>query len=131
MKFIDGSGHRSTAGQIVRFALAGLANSGATYILYLALLAFTPYRVAYTLSFAAGIVISAVLNGYWVFRAGLNTRMAVQLPLVYLFQYVFGLALLTIFVDRAGVPRQLAPLAVLACTVPVTFALTRYVCRAS
>jgi putative flippase GtrA len=102
-----------------------------TYVIYILALEFTTYRVAYSISFAAGVVIAFVLHGQWVFRSGLSVRAALQFPLVYAVQYALGLFLLGIFVERMGIPIRLAPLLVVACSVPITFALTRVVFKSN
>jgi putative flippase GtrA len=129
MKSTDSRAGQGSATQFVRFIVAGAINSGLTYILYLFLLRVLPYPAAYTLSFAAGIALSLVLQGTWVFRSRITVRKAIQFPLVYVVQYLSGLALLALFVEKLRLPREFAPLLVVACTIPLTFVLTRYVFR--
>jgi putative flippase GtrA len=131
MRFIERVGSRDTAAQFLRFIAVGLINSAVTYGIYLLFLRILPYAFAYSVSFGAGILISLFLNATWVFRKRVTARTTVQFPLVYVVQYLFGLALLAMFVERLGMRRELAPLLVVACTVPITFLLTRYVFRAS
>lgn len=130
MRFTDLQEVRTSVTQFARFLIAGALNSGVTYVLYLLLLRVLPYAVAYSLSFAAGIVLSLVLQGRWVFRTVITTRAVVQLPLVYGIQYLSGIGLLALFVERFRLPREVAPLLVVACTVPITFLLARYAFRA-
>jgi len=129
MRSTDPPTGRASTAQFVRFIVAGAINSGLTYVLYLLLLRILPYAAAYTLSFAAGIALSLMLQGTWVFRSRITVRRAVQFPLVYAVQYVTGLVLLMVFVEKLRLPREFAPLLVVACTIPLTFLLTRCIFR--
>lgn len=111
----------------VRFLVAGGVNSLATYLLYLALLAAAPYALAYSLSYAAGIVLSFVLNSWFVFRVPLRWQRLLPYPVVYLVQYLLGLGLIYLGVERLGWDERLMPIVVLVVTVPVSFGLTRWV----
>lgn len=112
-------------GQALRFLVSGAANTAASYLLYLALQLAMPYQAAYAISFAAGIALAYALNVRFVFRATHTRAKALAFPLVYLFQYVAGALLLALLVERLGVAQELAPLVVVAVTIPVTFVLTR------
>lgn len=115
------------AGEALRFLIAGGINTLLTYLIYVAALAWVSYSVAYSLSFASGIAITLILNGKWVYRSSVTLRAAMWFIFIYGLQYGLGLLLLRIFVERAGIPKQFASLAVLACCVPITFILTRLV----
>ena len=58
--------------QGTRFLIAGAANTAIGYALYLLFNLLVDYRIAYSLSFALGIVISFVLNSVYVFRQPLR-----------------------------------------------------------
>jgi putative flippase GtrA len=111
--------------RFARFIIAGGVNTGLTYALYLALLHVLPYLLAYVVTYAAGIVIGYLLNALWVFRRSPTMRTAATYPLVYLANLALGMALLACLVEILGVPREWAPLIVLAVTVPLMFVLTR------
>lgn len=112
-----------------RFLVAGALNSAATYLLYLAALWVLPYRWAYTLAYVAGIGIAFVLNSLFVFRVPLRWRKLLRFPLVYLVQYLLGIVVLSLAVERLGLDPRLGPIAVLLVTVPVSFVLSRWVLR--
>ncbi len=114
-------------GQALRFLLSGAANTAATYLLYLALQLVLPYQVAYALAFVAGIGLAYALNVWFVFRTGHTRSRALAFPLVYLFQYVAGALLLALLVEKLGVSQELAPLVVVAITIPATFVLSRFI----
>ena len=118
-RFIDAS--------TLRFVLAGFANTAVTYTLYLGLLNVLSYRWAFTLAFAAGILLSYLLNAAFVFRKPVALATFLRFPIVYVVQYLAGLLLLAFFVDAMGVPEWLAPALVLGITIPLTYWLARAV----
>jgi putative flippase GtrA len=120
---------RSLEGQGARFLIAGAVNSAATYLLYLLLLRLLPYGWAYSLSYVLGVGLSFLLNSLYVFRVPLRWRNLVRFPLVYAAQYLLGLGVLALAVERLGLDERLGPVAVLAVTVPASFALTRWVLK--
>lgn len=120
---------RSLSGQGVRFLVAGAANALASYLLYLFFLLALPYPGAYSLSYAAGILISFLLNSLFVFQVPLRWSKLLRFPLVYLVQYLLGIGVLALLVERLGLDPRLGPLAVLLVTLPVSFGLTRWVLK--
>jgi len=119
---------RST--EVLRFIVASALNTMATYLFYLLCLLVTPYQVAYTLSYALGIVIAYVLTSVLFFRPPIAWKAFSLFPLVYLAQYLLGLGVLSLLVSSFGISPRIAPLIVVAVTIPVTFALSRLVVRA-
>lgn len=110
-----------------RFLLVGAFNTVFGYALYLLFNLFLDYRIAYTVSFAIGIVVSFVLNSVFAFRQPLRWRRLLVYPAVYLLQYVAGLCIVWIFVDLLHQPEALAPLVAVAASLPLTFFATRFV----
>jgi putative flippase GtrA len=115
--------------ELTRYIAAGLANVAVSYGLYAALALVLPYPVAYTIGYAAGIAVSYYLNARFVFRAQMRLGSAARYPLVYAAQYLVGVVLLALLVERVGVDRLLAPLVVVLATVPLTFVLSRLIIR--
>lgn len=113
--------------QFVRFLLVGGANTVIGYGLYLLANHWLDYRWAYSLSYAAGIGISYLLNSWFVFREPLSLRKFIRFPLVYAVQYLAGLAIIWCLVSRLHLPESIAPLAVTALTVPLTYATSRLI----
>jgi putative flippase GtrA len=111
------------------FALVGAANTILTYGLYLLYLCFVSYPTAYSASYLCGIFISYYLNARFVFRERLRLVKALQFPVVYIAQYLVGLAALYALVGLLHVDKRLAPLLVVALTVPVTYVLSRFVIK--
>lgn len=116
---------RALGGQAMRFLVAGAANTGATYALYLALLAWFDYNTAYAAAFVTGIALSYWLNARFVFRVAPSWRAFAAFPFVYVAQYLLGALVLNLAVRAFGVPHQYALLASIAVSIPVTFTLSR------
>lgn len=112
-----------------RFLVAGLVNTGGTYLLYLALLLVMPYAWAYSVTYAAGILLGYLLSARFVFRSNISWRTAALYPLVYLVNYAVGLGLLWLAVERLGMPKQVAPLLVLVATTPLMYVMTKTIFR--
>lgn len=108
-----------------RYLAAGVVNTGVTYALYLALLAVLPYAWAYTAAFVAGIVVAYVLQSRYVFGAAASWRTFFAFPLVYVVQYAVGVLVLRLLVESGAMSREIAPVLVLAITVPIGFLLSR------
>jgi putative flippase GtrA len=112
-----------------RYLIAGAVNSLVTFLLYLALLTAFPYPVAYSVSYAAGIVFSFILNSRLVFRVPLRWRRLLAYPSVYLAQYLLGLAVIYFGVEAMGRDERWMPVVAAAITVPVSFVLSRWILR--
>lgn len=91
------------------------------------LLQWTPYQLSYTIAYVSGIAISYVLNRSFVFKSHHGLRSALLFPLVYVAQYGFGMLLLWLWIDVAGLSDKAAPLVVVAVTLPLTYILSHFV----
>ena len=118
---------RSVSKEFVRFLLAGVANTGATYFLYLLLLAFLPYLVAYTVSYVAGMAISYWLNLMFVFEKKFASASPRLFVLVYLTQYGCSAGLLWFFVSVLNIPAEIGLLLAICLMVPATYLGLRWV----
>lgn len=111
--------------EFLRFLLAGGTNTLITLGIYWLLLPFTGYTIAYTVSFACGLVSSYALNTFLVFRVGWSWLKLFAFPLVHLVNYVAGLAALTVLIRWLDVDAKLAPVLAIILVIPVNFLLTR------
>ncbi|BBJ00623.1 hypothetical protein FGKAn22_23150 [Ferrigenium kumadai] len=116
-------------GEFARFLIVGAANTLSTYLLYLLLLAFFPYLIAYSLSYCTGIVISYFLNIRFVFKRHVSLATFLAFPVVYISQYCLSALILWLLVEQSGVAPALAMVGVIAATVPITFLMSRFVLR--
>ena len=113
----------------MKFLIAGGLNTLSTLLIYWVLLVVVEYRIAYTASYICGIVVSYLLNNYFVFGTRPNTGTALAYPVIYLVQYLAGIALLWLWVDRWGLPASVGAVVVVVVTLPLTFVLTRLILR--
>ncbi|MHC1727993.1 MAG: GtrA family protein [Syntrophobacteraceae bacterium] len=124
---LPSSQYRSKPGAFVRFLLSGAFNTAATYALYLVLLRFVPYRISYTAAYISGIILAYRLNRTFVFSSNRGIGTALLFPLVYVVQYLVGLAVVSVWVELLGWRTSLAPMAAIALSIPITFVLSRWV----
>lgn len=108
-----------------RFLLVGGFNTAATYAIYLLLLTVLSYSIAFTVSFACGVLISYSLNTTLVFGTSFRWSRFGVFPLIYVGQYLLGLTVLHFLISYVAMSPRVAPLVVVAITIPVTFLLTR------
>ena len=110
----------------VRFVLSGAFNTVLTYGAYLVLLGSLDYRLAFSVAFAVGIAVGFVINQSYVFRTPRSWPRTVMFPMIYVGQYVAGLAIVAAAIDHWGVAREVAPLLAIGITVVPTFLLVRW-----
>ncbi|MCA9232965.1 MAG: GtrA family protein [Planctomycetales bacterium] len=120
-------GYRRIAGEFVRFLIMGGANTLVAYAIYLLLLNWIRYEVAYAIGYACGIVLAYALSAAFVFRKPLSRRSAVRFPLVYVAQFLVSLGLLRMAVEIFNIPEWIAFGFAVALTIPITFLLSRWV----
>jgi putative flippase GtrA len=116
-----------TLRQVLGFVVVGGINTVGGYGIYLLLFLFLSYRLAYSIAYLIGIGVSYLLNTYFVFGQKPSASKAIQYPLVYVVQYIFGIIALTLLVEVMRVNPTYAPLAVIVLTIPITFTLTRFI----
>jgi putative flippase GtrA len=92
-----------------RFLLVGATNTAISYVIYLLLLEFMAYLYAYSIAY--------------------GLRKFLQFPAVYALQYGVGAAILWLLVGQASLSPELAMLAVVAVTIPVTFLTSRFILK--
>lgn len=119
--------NRELLRQGIYFVFSGGLNTLATYLLYLLLLNFLHYQIAYATSFIAGIFLSYTLSTRFVFRTTHSWVKFALFPLVYLISYAAGAAVLDLAVSRLGIGQRIAPLVSACVTLPLSFALSRLI----
>lgn len=116
--------------QFARFLIAGAVNTVASYVIFLLLLGFMPYLVAYTISYVIGIAISYVLLTSFVFAAPRRMATALRFPFVYVVQYLIGSAVIVLLVETWNVRAPIAAIVAIFATIPLSFLLSRTILRA-
>lgn len=113
--------------EFIRFLVVGCMNTLLTYLLYLILLLFFSYNVAYSCSYIGGIIFSYYLNVLFVFKKKVEWKSFLQFPLVYIFQYVISMSIINILVIYWGIMQTVAPIIAIIVTIPITFLLSKIV----
>ncbi|MFC5469674.1 GtrA family protein [Cohnella suwonensis] len=107
--------------------LVGAINTGVTYAIYLLLLLFAPYLLAYSIAYLLGIIISYVLNSKLVFKESLAWSKFLKFPLIYVIQYLLNTVLLLLSVDILNINEKLALVLSIMLTTPITYLLSKRV----
>ncbi len=95
--------------QARRFVAVGIANAAFTYLLYQLLNVFVIYEIAFTISFATGVLFSAFFNARYSFSIGLGLRALLRFTAVCLISYYLGLQVLIFLRRGAAHPRGPSP----------------------
>ena len=111
----------------LRFLIAGGSTTALSYAIYLLLLQVLPYLLSYAISFVAGVVWSYFISTLFVFRRKPSVKRALAFPAVYLAQYLAGTLLLFVFVNHFNISKEFAPLIVIALSIPITYAMSRWI----
>ena len=119
--------HRRMVGEFLRYLIMGGTNTIVAYAIYLLLLQWIRYEIAYSIGYAVGIVMAYALSAVFVFRQPMRKRSAMRFPLVYLAQFLISLGLLRLAVEVIHIPQWLALGFAVVLTIPVTFLLSRWV----
>ncbi len=95
--------------QAARFGTVGLLSNALLYLLYLRLTSIgTGPKVAMSVLFLSGTLLTFVLNRRWTFsHSGDARRALVRYVSAYGTAYLLNLAALWVFVDLMGLPHQL------------------------
>lgn len=120
---------RSDIREYVVFLACGAANTLITYGFYALFLSFLSYKISYSLAYVGGIVISYYLNSRLVFKEPLSLSKLLQYPLVYVVQYLLGIIVLYISIDLFHISKWLAPLLVIAISLPVTYLVSKFIIK--
>jgi putative flippase GtrA len=110
---------------VVRFLLVGGANTAATAALVVLLSLFLPGWLAFTISFALGLVFSVLVTGRWVFQSQRSPHRAVAFAGAYTVIYVCGLALVRLLEFWGAPPATNATTVIL--TAPLSFLAGRLI----
>lgn len=112
-------------GQIVRFALVGVVNTGTYYGLYLLLLTWLPYVAAHVVAFLLSMVGSFFLTSYFTYRTRPTWRKFLLFPLTNAANFVVTTSGVYLLVDVLHLGSRYAPLIAAAAAIPVTFVVSR------
>ena len=115
------------AGEVVRFALVGVANTITYYVTYLVLVAVLPYLAAHVVAFAVAMVGSFLLNCRFTYRTRPTWRKLLLYPLTIAANFVITTVGVGVLVELLGMGERVAPLVAAVAAIPLTFLATRSV----
>lgn len=116
--------------EFIRFLVTGSINTAASWAVYLLVLQFAPYTVAYTCAHLFGIVFTYYLSTRWVFKVEMSWKTFLQFPLIYVIRYAVDLTLIIVWVKVLGLWEEIAPIAALVISMPLGFVLSRWLLKA-
>ncbi|MCW2607020.1 MAG: sugar transferase [Frankiales bacterium] len=114
-------------GQVVRFGLVGVLNTGAYYGAYLALRQVLPYLAAHVLAFLLSMCVAFLLHSWLTYRVRPTWRAFLLFPLTVAANFVITTVGVGLLVEVVGVDERPAPLLAALAAIPVTFLVTRAV----
>lgn len=112
--------------EILRFGIVGVVATALHYVIYWILQHWINVNVAYTIGYFLSFIANYFLSAQFTFREKTTTRNGIGFAGAHLFNYLFQMVLLNIFL-WLGVSKALAPLPVYCIAVPVNFILVRTV----
>ncbi|MDQ8051132.1 GtrA family protein [Luteibacter sp.] len=115
--------------QFASFVLIRTICTLLSYACYMLLLVWLRYEAAYVASYAFGIVIAYVTSALFVFKQPMRRSSALMFPIVYLVQFLVGLALLKLSVEGLGIGEELAYAVSVLIPLPLTFVMSRWALR--
>jgi putative flippase GtrA len=112
----------------VRFLLVGGFNTALSYVILLGLDYFFPYKVAYGISFAVGVMINFFTHKHITFRSkGKTPRELVKFICVYIVLFFVGLFALHILIDICHLSHWLAFGIQAVCSAVLSFFGHKYI----
>lgn len=108
-----------------KFLLSGGINFVLTYLIYLGALLMFSYRISYSIAYLSGIIFSYFINKLFVFQAKYTKKQLILYPLIYLFQYLLGLVLGTVWVEIFLLNEKWLPIFTTIICIPPTFILMK------
>lgn len=115
--------------QFVRFATVGVISNALLYMAYLLLTLFLglEHKLAMTLVYVAGVILSFVVNRSWSFgHSGVAHAAFVRYVVANVIGYLLNLALLMLAVDRLNLPHEGVQAVAIVLVAVCTFLLHRY-----
>lgn len=116
---------RRQLGEIVRFAIVGVAATAIQYAIYLALIQILNHTVAMTIGYAVSFAFNFWASTRYTFRVEASARRGAGFALSHAVNYLLQMAVLNVAI-WLGVPKEWAPVPMFCICVPVNFILVRY-----
>ncbi|WP_010532247.1 GtrA family protein [Lentibacillus jeotgali] len=112
--------------EFIRFIIVGGLNTANYYIVYVILYNLLDwyYLISHIIAFFISMVLSFFLNVYFTYRVRPTLSKFLQFPLTQLVNVTVSSLLTYLFVDHLGWNGNIAPIAAVFFTVPITFLIT-------
>lgn len=120
---------RRQLGEIVRFAIVGVAATAIQYAIYLALIRILNHTAAMTIGYAVSFAFNFWASTRYTFRVEASARRGAGFALSHAVNYLLQMAVLNVAI-WLGVPKEWAPVPMFCICVPVNFILVRYFLKA-
>ena len=115
--------------ELARFLVAGSVNTVGTYVLYLLLLQFFSYMMAFTISFVAGVCFGFVVNRRFVFNSDASWRSFLPYAGLLISSYLLNVLLIRIAVNGIGLAPSIAPLPIIPLSAAYSYLGARLIFR--
>ncbi len=115
----------------VKFLIGGGINTAFSYIIYLGLMLFIHYQIAYLIAYVVGVIFAYWFNAVIVFKVPLSWKGLFFYPIIYVIQYAISAFLLDIFVETMKIDKVFAPLIIIILMIPITYVLNKYILTTS
>ena len=115
--------------QLFRFATVGVISNALLYIAYLLLTLFLglEHKLAMTLVYVTGVILSFIFNRSWSFgHSGVAHRAFIRYVVANVIGYLLNLTLLVLAVDRLNLPHEGVQAVAIVLVALCTFLLHRY-----
>ena len=122
-----------TVKQFLKFGIVGFVNTVLNYIIYYVLVNNKiNYLIANAISFIITVAVSYILNGLFTFKdSGKQFKWSFsKLIKSYCFYFFTGIVINSIMlfflIEKIGVDKNIAPIFILAVTVPINFVFNKF-----
>lgn len=120
---------RDRLGQLLRFAITGVANTACYYAIYRLCLLTLPYLPSHLIGWAGSVVFSFFVNCWFTFRVRPTWQRFVAFPSTTLVNLAFTTIGSVVLVDGLDADPRWATVAMGIAAIPFTFALTALILR--
>lgn len=117
---------RLPVGELLRFALVGLANTVVYYVFYRLGLLALPYLAAHLIAWAISFVFSFYLNCWFTYRVRPTWKRFAMFPASAATNVGFSTFGTVLLVEWVGISEKVAPLIAGILAIPVTFLVSRW-----
>lgn len=112
-------------GEILRFAIVGIAATLIQYGVYWILIQWLAPTIAMTIGYAISFAFNFIASTRYTFRVKASAKHGAGFALSHAVNYVLQMATLNVFI-WLGIPKQWAPIPMFGVCVPVNFVLVRF-----